>query len=232
MRYCTLILVTILLGTTKLCAQKIKLKFQYIDESYIGTMNPKWYDEVQLTPSESKEKLDGARGIMTGDRFGTMNFSIAENQTGTEEEWMLKTNNGWYPLTKVKFTKDKIFLSFDWGFRAPIRPIDLQALERTKELLSQEESWNHDDDRRCDDDFSNSRWSLYCALKQAYLDVTRDFNHRAAGLNIVRETISVLNPDWEYKHQLMEFNNDELYADIIKLLDISIQKMDGMTKVN
>lgn len=216
----------------ELQAQKIQFKLRYIDKSYVGTMNPKWYDEVQMTPNGDRENLGSASGIMTGERFGSMNFTVAKNKTGTTEEWMIKTNNGWYPLTKVKFTKDKFFMSFDWGFRAPVRTVDMQALERTRKLLDQEKFWNHDDDRKCNDDFGNSKWSLYCALKQAYLDVTGDFNHRAAGLNVVRETISELNPDWKYTHQLMEFNNDELYEEIIELLDLSIEKMRRPAKVN
>ncbi|MEP5613920.1 MAG: hypothetical protein ABJP45_16835 [Cyclobacteriaceae bacterium] len=213
-------------------AQKIQFKLYLVDGSYVGTMNPKWYEEIQLTLAEDHKNLANAKGIMTGERFGTMNFTVTKNKTGTDEDWMIKTNNGWYPLTKVKMTSEKLLMSFNWGFQAPNRNIDLEVLQRTKQLLGIRSSWNHEDDRRCDDDMSAKRWSLYCALKQAYLDLTGDFNHRAAGLNVVRESISEVNPEWKYKHQLMEFNNDETYDEVIDLLNLSIEKMNTLTKVN
>ncbi|MEP1094798.1 MAG: hypothetical protein ABJG78_06785 [Cyclobacteriaceae bacterium] len=213
-------------------AQKIQFKLNFVDGSYVGTMNPKWYEEVQLTLAEDQKSLVNAKGIMTGGRFGTMNFTVTKNETGTSEDWMIKTNNGWYPLKKVKLTDDKLLMIFNWGFRAPNRKIDLEVLQRTRQLLGERRSWNHEDDRRCEDDMNSEKWSLYCGLKKVYLELTGDFNHRAAGLNIVRQSITELNPEWKYQHQLMEFNNDETYEEIIDLLDLSIKKMNVLVKVN
>lgn len=209
-------------------AQKIKFKLEHIGDDYVGTMNPKWYDKIQITPLESDNiQLEGAKGIMEGERFGTMEFIIEKNKTGTTEKWMLKTNNGWYPVANLDFTKEKLKLSFDWGFQPDPRPIDLTVLKRAEELISDIDSWNEQDDRICDDDFNNNKWSLYCVLKQAYTDETGDFNHRAPALNIVRQNISVLNPKRDYKHQLMEFNNEQSFLDIKKLLSLCINKMEG-----
>jgi len=213
-------------------AQKIQFKLHYIDGSYVGSMSPKWYEEIQLTLADDQKNLANAKGIMTGERFGTMNFTVAKNKTGTAEEWMIKTNNSWYPLTKIKMSSDKLLMSFNWGFQAPNRKIDLEVLQRAKQLLGERTSWNHEDDRKCEDDIRGKKWSLYCCLKQAYLDLTGDFNHRAAGLNVVRKSISELNPEWNYKHQLLEFNNDETYEEVIQILELSIEKMSTLVNVS
>lgn len=209
-------------------AQKIKFKLDRTDNAYVGIMSPKWYDKVQITPLESDNiQLEGAMGIMEGERFGIMEFSVEKNKTGTSDKLMLKTNNGWYPIESLDFTQEKLKLSFDWGFQPDPRPIDLTVLTRVEELISDKDSWNEQDDRICDNDFTNNKWSLYCVLKQAYIDETGDFNHRAPALNIVRQNISVLNPNRDYNHQIMEFNNEQSFLDIKKLLSLCINKMEG-----
>lgn len=217
----------LMVSLNNILAQKIKFKLIRTGNTYEGTMNPKWFEKVQIRPiAKGPVSLEGALGIMEGERFGTVEFTIEKNKTGTSDELMLKTGNGWYPITTLDCTNPKIKLSFDWGFRPDPRPIDLTVLKRAETLLSDKDSWNEEDDRICDEDFTNNKWSLYCVLKQAYLDETGDFNHRAPALNIVRQSISILNPNRNYHHQLMEFNNEESFLDIQNLLSICINKME------
>lgn len=211
----------------KLLAQKIKFKLVRTGDAYEGTMNPKWFDKVKIKPLvKCPISIEGATGIMEGERFGTVEFTIKKNKTGTSDELMLKTSNGWYPISILSFTNYKIRLSFDWGFRPDSRPIDLTVLKRAEALLSDKDSWNEEDGRICDEDFTNNKWSLYCVLKQAYLDETGDFNHRAPALNMVRQSISILNSNRNYHHQLMEFNNEQSFGDIQNLLSRCINKME------
>ena len=44
---------------------------------------------------------------------------------------------------------------------------DLRILLRADEILFDESVWNREDDRACDDDESESKWSLFCALQKA-----------------------------------------------------------------
>ena len=209
--------------------QKLKFKLVFKDSTYEGTMSPKWFEKVQLKPlGENHDEFDGAKGMMEGERFGKMAFSIAQNETGTSEKFMIKTNNGWYPITRLKQKESKLWMAFNWGFRPSPRSIDLVVLKRANELLGDTTSWNKVDDRMCDDDFSQKRWSLYCVLKQAYLDETDDFNHRAPALNIIREYISSLNPKRKYDHQVMDFNNEQGFSEVKKVLRICIEKMESL----
>jgi hypothetical protein len=94
-----------------------------------------------------------------------------------------------------------------WHNRAlPADEFDLAILARTQELLSDESRWARDDDRKCDDD--GAPLSLYCALRQASVEVTGEFRHRAAALQAVRHAIDAARPDRDYAHRLMDFNND------------------------
>ena len=70
--------------------------------------------------------------------------------------------------------------------------------------------------------------SLYCVLKQAYLDEIGDFNHHAPALNVVREEIGLLNPKRKYEHTLKDFNNEQSFEDIKALLSNSIKKLEAL----
>ena len=207
-------------------AQKLSFKLSYQGESYVGKMSPKWYNKVTLTPSE-KGNLENAEGKMEGDRFPTMGFVITKNNLGTDEEWMVRTNNGWYPLSKVKIDGGDLSFKFDWAFRPEPRAIDLKVLKRADELLSSTDDWNPRDDRKCDDDFEKEEYSLYCLVQKAYLLETGEFNHRGAALNIVREYIGKLRPDRDYQHRLMDFNNTESFGEIKNVLYLGIRNFEN-----
>ena len=83
---------------------------------------------------------------------------------------------------------------------------DVVILERTIELLSSKEVWSRQDTRECKE--GAEKLSLYCALRQASIDVTGDFQHRAAALQEVRYAIDRAKPGAEYAHRLMDYNND------------------------
>lgn len=83
---------------------------------------------------------------------------------------------------------------------------DAAIIERTIELLGDEAAWSRDDDRSCAPD--EAALSLYCALRQASIEITGGFEHRAAALQEVRYAIENQKPDADYAHRLMDYNND------------------------
>ncbi len=82
---------------------------------------------------------------------------------------------------------------------------DAGIIMRTLVLLEYKEAWLKEDDRDCR---SDEALSLYCALRQASIDVAGTFHHRAAALQKVRNSIDELHPDNDFSHRLMDFNND------------------------
>ena len=56
-------------------AQKIKLKLELKNDVYVGYMNPKWYEQIQIKLIQAQQ-LEGAKGKMQGARFPTMEFVI------------------------------------------------------------------------------------------------------------------------------------------------------------
>ena len=54
---------------------------------------------------------------------------------------------------------------------------DLKILQRADAILSDSTKWNRQDDRQCDDDIASGKYSLYCALYKASIDVTGTYIH-------------------------------------------------------
>ena len=87
----------------------------------------------------------------------------------------------------------------------PVFQEDLEILQRTKEILSDESKWNNDDDRVCND--NDTKWSLFCALKKATIETLGEYIHRRVALMEVRWIIHKLMEGEDIKHRLMDFNN-------------------------
>lgn len=102
---------------------------------------------------------------------------------------------------------------------------DVVILERTIQLLDEEGKWLKSGDRSCENTGPNL--NLYCALRQASIDVTGEFQHRSAALQAVRHSIERQNPGVEYAHRLMDYNNDPgtSYDDLQAVLQDALQNL-------
>jgi hypothetical protein len=64
----------------------------------------------------------------------------------------------------------------------PVTAADLRILQRADVLLKDPASWNHYDDRLCDDDEATGKRSLFCALKNADTEELGSYEHRSGSL--------------------------------------------------
>jgi hypothetical protein len=107
----------------------------------------------------------------------------------------------------------------------PQNEFDVVILQRTIELLGNQFDWSQTGDRSCKAE--GPPFNLYCALRQASVDVTGEFKHRAAALQAVRHAIEQQNPGVEYAHRLMDYNNDPgtSFEDLREVLQISLTSL-------
>ena len=107
---------------------------------------------------------------------------------------------------------------------------DARILARTMELLDQEQKWFRNDNRKCSE--GSDTISLYCALKQASLEVSGNFEHKAASLHQVRKAIVHYKEGVKYSHPIMDFNNDRAIAlsDIQSVLAASLNAINEECK--
>ena len=107
---------------------------------------------------------------------------------------------------------------------------DVPIVERTLVLLENEATWSKDDARQCES--NTNGLSLYCALRQASLDVTGEFHHRAAALQAVRHAVDAMYPA-DYAHRLQDFNNrpDITLSDVRAVLFRAMAALEGEKRV-
>jgi hypothetical protein len=102
---------------------------------------------------------------------------------------------------------------------------DLRIIQRADSILSSPSIWNKQDDRECSDDISTGKYSLYCALYKASIDITGVYIHRRAAMQIVRFTLEKYENGRVKDHRLMDWNNhpDTTFEEVKKVLKESIQ---------
>lgn len=104
----------------------------------------------------------------------------------------------------------------------PVDASDVVILERAGEILSGEDVWDRNDDRKCAG--TDTTFSLFCALHNASIEILGTYEHRRTSLQEVRFAIEEARPGVEYDHRLMDFNNapDTTLADIRAVLETAL----------
>ena len=85
--------------------------------------------------------------------------------------------------------------------------LDLKIIQRADSLLSDKSIWNKEDERICIDDIAKGKYSLYCALYKASIDIAGEYVHRRAAMQIVRFTLEKYENGRVKNHRLMDWNN-------------------------
>lgn len=109
----------------------------------------------------------------------------------------------------------------------PVTNDDLLILTKASELLKDESVWNRADDRDCKDDEATGKWSLFCALQKACIDVLGTYDHRSVALQEVRFAVQDATRGQEFEHRLKDFNNlpTTRLADIQAVLQVATDRV-------
>ncbi len=112
--------------------------------------------------------------------------------------------------------------------RRPVTADDIAILKRADEILSSEAAWNHADARKCRRPASS--WSLFCALKEASIEVTGKWDNRRVVMEELRFVIievTGLDNKRPNVHPLMIYNNLPMtrFEDIKKVLRIASERL-------
>lgn len=114
----------------------------------------------------------------------------------------------------------------------PVTADDLRILQRADALLKDESAWNRQDDKNCDDDKANGKWSLFCALETACIEVLGKYDHTRVALQEVRFAVEEASRGRQFEGRLMGFNNLEetRFDDIKRVLRTATQRVAARLK--
>ena len=103
------------------------------------------------------------------------------------------------PLAFGQIKEEKRALEFD--------STDLKIIQRADSILTDRSKWNKQDDRLCEDDIAEEKYSLFCALYKASIDVSGEYIHRRPAIQAVRFTLEKYESGRVKDHRLMDWNN-------------------------
>jgi hypothetical protein len=153
------------------------------------------------------------------DRTTEIKYEIV-NYRGVEDIYM-KTTLGYFLWEMLDVGDNELSFAIYWWYCPPASKVDLEALEMAEELLADSAHWHKNDDRKCEDDIENDRWSLFCAIKYASIEKMGEYNHHNTAMQALRSAIDEIMPDNGFEHTLMEFNNfpSTTHHDILFVID-------------
>lgn len=119
-------------------------------------------------------------------------------------------------------------MEFDVDFVNEVPPsgLDREIIQRAASILSSEAVWNRTDTRECHP--TDTKWSIYCAMEKATIEVTGAFHHRRPALQLVRKIVEERSVNRPYQHRLMDYNNDTTttFADAQSLFAEALHRME------
>jgi hypothetical protein len=119
---------------------------------------------------------------------------------------VLRSQDGWYPLRGFSQSGRAIRFQVDTSQEVQPSELDRDIIVRAAAILSSDSVWNRADNRKCEP--AATKWSIYCAMERATVEVTGGFHHRRPALQLVRRIVDERTEGRRYHHRLMDYNND------------------------
>jgi hypothetical protein len=143
-------------------------------------------------------------------------FEITDNQYIPTK--VAKLPFGWFPIETVTENSDQLMIMINATHVLPPTPDDIKILDRALDILSSKSIWNKNDNRLCPP--NPEKWSLFCALTQATVEVSGGVHYRQPAHEKVREVLNEVGGNRVKTHRLMDYNNhpDTTFEDVRNLL--------------
>jgi len=184
------------------------------------------FDKEMLFAVMKAQKVTGTL-TYPNSRATEIEYEIV-NHRGFEDIYM-KTTLGYFLWEMLDIGDRGLSFAIYWWYCPPARQVDLEALEMAEQLLADSANWHKMDDRKCEDDIANNRWSLFCAMKYASVQKMGEYNHHNTAMQALRFAIDELMPGHGFEHALMDYNNSPstTHADILAVIDMAKKRIEG-----
>lgn len=148
---------------------------------------------------EERVLLEGASDLERA--ADSVEIEIYEGGNG-----VIRTYNGWFPVSRFSRRGSAVRFQIDTMKEIAPNALDREILMRAMTIISSDSVWNRADNRKCP--ATATKWSIYCAVERAQLEVAGGFHHRRPAGELVREIVDERTKARNYNHRLMDYNND------------------------
>lgn len=138
---------------------------------------------------------------------------------------VIRTYNGWFAVSGFNPRGPITRFQIDTSREIAPNTLDREILMRAARILYSDSVWNRADNRKCP--AAATKWSVYCAVEQAQVDVAGGFHHRRPAGELVREIVDERTKARNYSHRMMDYNNDPTttLADVQSLFTEAIARI-------
>jgi len=207
----------------KMQDEKLEGESEYL-EGFVFSMDlpgdflEKPFDKKELFAIVRDQEITGTL-TYPNSRTTEIQYELVHHR-GVEGIYM-KTTLGYFLWEMLEITENELSFAINWWYCPPARGVDLEALEMAGQLLADSSNWHKMDDRNCEDDIANNKWSLFCAIKYASIQTMGEYNHHNTAMQALRFSIDELIPNHGFEHPLMDYNNSSstTHRDILIVID-------------
>jgi hypothetical protein len=159
------------------------------------------FDDVRayLRALEGRVLLEGAADLERG--ADSVEIEIYKGGNG-----VIRTYNGWFAVSGFSTRGSSMRFQIDTTKEIAPNALDREILVRAAQIISSDSVWNRADNRKCP--ATATKWSIYCAVEQAQIEVAGGFHHRRPAGELVREIVDERTKTRNYNHRMMDYNND------------------------
>ena len=151
-------------------------------------MTGMWRRDVQPTAVWAGSMTDA------GYRDAAVEIEIYNGGSG-----VLRTEYGWFPVPDFDARGTTLTFQVDSVHEVLPNALDREILGRAATVLSNIAVWNRSDNRNCPSDAT--RWSIYCAVERAQIDLIGAFHHRRPAAELVRQIVDERTQARQYHHK-------------------------------
>jgi hypothetical protein len=202
---------TLWFGTVQMQDQIIQGRFEVFSDSLIKTIVYAPYGIGPTTFTEVKQQKDQLAFRWRMNQLSYHCLLVKQDATAYKGTCTCHSEQ---PIQLIirQFTKDDAILQGDSLYASRK---DIAILDRALSLLNKGSNWNRFDNRVCDNSLYPYKWSLFCALHQASIDVDSEYRHLRPANQAVRQAIDEITSGKKYAHLLQDYNNEAQSFDSI-----------------
>jgi hypothetical protein len=207
---------TLFFGTIKTGGKLSQGRFEVVKDGTIKSIVLAPYGITPVTFQELTHKSNQLKFIWPAGQLAYQCHLVAQDAVA----FVGKCTCGNEPeidMTIREFSKQDAILQGD-SLRASNK--EIQIIDRALTLLNNGTNWNRADNRVCDNGSYPYKWSLFCALHQASIDIDTEYRHLRPAAQATRQAINEITGGKKYAHLLQDYNNEaQSYDAIAKALN-------------
>jgi hypothetical protein len=193
----------LMFGTVKIDGKTSQGRFEVVRDGAIKSIV---YAPYGITPVTFLEVTQNGNHLKFAWPMGPLTYNCTLEGPPTEYKGSCTSEKGQpIDITIRDFTKQDAILQGD-SLRAG--PIEIKILDRALQLLNKGSNWNRVDARVCDNSPYPYKWSLFCALHQASIDIDGEYRHLRPAVQATRQAINEITSGKKYAHLLQDYNNE------------------------